>query len=355
MKRFLAMILAMTMTVAMAACGAEPKEPTQDSETKQEQQVEKPKEEQKEEQAEVPQEKTKINMAVLKGPTALGMLDLMEKDEQESASNDYNITLAAAPDEIVGKIVSGELDLAAVPTNLASTLYNKTQGGVKLAALNTMGVLYIMETGDTIHSVEDLRGKTIYATGQGSTPEFALNLILEKNGLKVGEDVTVVYKGEHAEIAPLLASGEAEIALLPQPFVTSVLMQNEKARVALDITEEWDKAVEGQSGLTMGCVVVRSEFAENNKEALDQFLSEYQQSIEKVNSAEGLEHAAELAEKYDVMKAPVAKQAIPKCNLVFEEGEKMQQIAQGFLQVMFEANPKSVGGALPNEDFYYHR
>lgn len=179
--------------------------------------------------------------------------------------------------------------------------------------------------------------------------------MLEKNGLTPGEDVTIVYKDEHAEIAPLLASGEAEIALLPQPFVTSVLTQNSDVRVALDLTEEWDKAVEGQSGLTMGCVVVRSEFAENNKEALDSFLDEYKASVETVTSEEGLSHAAELSEKYDIMKAAVAQQAIPECNIVFVEGDEMQQIASGFLQVLYDANPQSVGGNLPNEDFYYKR
>lgn len=365
-SKLLAMLLAFTMTVSLAACGTT----TQTEESTESQQTEETTEETKseEETTETPAEeteetaeetasaeKTEINLGIISGPTGLGMLDLLEKNENGEAANSYNVTLASAPDEITGKVISGELDIAAVPTNVASTLYNKTEGGVQIAALNTMGVLYVLETGDTIQSVADLAGKTIYATGQGSTPEYALNLVLEKNGLTPGEDVTIVYKDENAEIAPLLASGEAEVALLPQPFVTSVTMQNENVRVALDLTEEWDKAVEGQSGLTMGCVVVRTEFAQNNKEALDSFLEEYKASVETVTSEEGLAHAAELAEHYDILKAAVAQKAIPECNIVFVEGDEMQQIASGFLQVLYDANPQSVGGNLPNDDFYYKR
>ena len=215
--------------------------------------------------------------------------------------------------------------------------------------------MYIVEAGESIQSVADLKGKTIYSTGQGSTPEYALNLVLEKNGLTVGEDVTVVYKTDNSEIAPLLASGEAQVALLPQPFVTSVMGQNETLRVALDMTEEWDKATDGASGLTMGCVVVRTEFAQQNKEALDLFLDEYERSVQTVTSAEGLEHAAQLAEQYNIVKAPVARKAIPACNIVFVQGEQMQQIAGGFLEVLYQANPKSVGGKLPDANFYYNR
>lgn len=372
-KKILATLLALSMTLSLAACGgnstqtgtAQPEQTEQteeassvsdesasDETTAENTETETPADET---EASEPAEKVDINLAALSGPTALGMLDLLEKNENGEAANNYNVTIATAPDEVTGKIISGELDIAAVPTNVASTLYNKTEGQVQIAALNTMGVLYVLETGDTIQSVADLAGKTIYATGQGSTPEYALNLVLEKNGLTPGEDVEIVFAADNAEIAPLLASGEAQVALLPQPFVTSVLTQNENVRVALDLTEEWDKAVNGESGLTMGCVVVRKEFAEQNKEALDRFLDEYKQSVETVTSEEGLAHAAELAEHYNIIKAAVAEKAIPECNIVFVEGDEMQQIAGGFLQVLYDANPQAVGGQLPNDDFYYKR
>ena len=370
-RKILATLLALSMTLSLAACGGNstqtdttaPSEQTEESSsvsdgsasdetTAENTETETPVDET---EASEPAEKVDINLAALSGPTALGMLDLLEKNENGEAANNYNVTIATAPDEVTGKIISGELDIAAVPTNVASTLYNKTEGQVQIAALNTMGVLYVLETGDTIQSVADLAGKTIYATGQGSTPEYALNLVLEKNGLTPGEDVEIVFAADNAEIAPLLASGEAQVALLPQPFVTSVLTQNENVRVALDLTEEWDKAVNGESGLTMGCVVVRKEFAEQNKEALDRFLDEYKQSVETVTSEEGLAHAAELAEHYNIIKAAVAEKAIPECNIVFVEGDEMQQIAGGFLQVLYDANPQAVGGQLPNDDFYYKR
>lgn len=360
LKNILAVLMALSMTLSMAACTGKDKPETQKEEavsTEQsaEQTAEKSDEKTAEKTEPATDESIQIRLAALKGPTALGMVELLEQNEQGESANQYEVTLAGAPDEITGKIISGELDVAAVPTNLASVLYNKTEGQVQLAALNTMGVLYLLEAGDTIHSVADLAGKTIYATGQGSTPEYALNLVLEKNGLTPGEDVTVTYLDEHSEIPPLLASGQAEVALLPQPFVTSVLMQNDKVRVALDLTEEWDHAVDGESGLTMGCVVVRKAFAEEHPEALNRFLDEYRTSVEFVNSTDGLAHAAELAEHFDIMKAAVAQKAIPECNIVFVEGDEMQQLAGGFLQVLMDANPKSVGGKLPDEGFYYKR
>ena len=229
-------------------------------------------------------EKPAVRVAALKGPTAIGMLNLMESSDKGEAANTYTFTLAGAPDEIVGKVATGEVDIAAVPTNLASVLYAKTKGQVQLAALNTLGVLYIVETGDAVHSVADLEGKTIAATGQNATPEYALNLILEKNGLKAGETVTVEYKQEHAEIAPLLASGQVEIALLPQPFVTSLLAQNENVRVALDVTQEWDKAVEGASQLTMGALVVRREFAEKHPDLVVDWLDVYMRGVEMMKN-----------------------------------------------------------------------
>ena len=352
MKRLISMFLAAAMTFSFAACSqnepsaAEPVAPSEPSAP-----VETPAEKPAETPVAEPAERTVINIAGLKGPTSLGMLKLMEGDEADTTANDYEFTLAGAADEIVGKIVSGELDIAAVPTNLGATLYAKTQGGVQVAALNTLGVLYILENGDSIQSIEDLAGKSMVATGQGSTPEYALNLILEKNGL--ADSVSVEYKAEHSEVPPMLLSGEASIALLPQPFVTSVLAQNENIRIALDVTEEWNKAVDGESDLTMGCVIVRKEFAENNKEALDAFLDEYKASVEFVNANPA--EAAQLSEHFDIIKAAVAEKAIPECNIVFIEGDEMQKIASGCLQVLFEANPKSVGGAMPDEAFYYKR
>lgn len=364
-RKAIAFTAAFAMALSMAACGAGANDTPATTEdpiqTKTEQPAEQPEPATEEDSASESTEptssteKTTINIAALKGPTAVGMLQLMENNDAGTAANDYNFTLAGAPDEIVGKIVSGELDIAAVPTNLGATLFNKTKGGVQLAALNTMGVLYILEKGDTIQSVADLEGKTIYATGQGSTPEYALNLVLAANGLTPGENVTIEYKTEHSEIPPLMASGEATIALLPQPFVTSVQMKQSDVRVALDLTKEWDTAVDGKSGLTMGAVIVRKEFAEQNKEAVDQFLDEYKSSTQSATDAQSLEHIADLAAQYDVMAKEIAEKAIPECNIVFVEGDEMQTIASGFFQVLYDANPQSIGGTIPDESFYYKK
>ncbi len=342
MKKVLAWMMTAALMMSLAACTSKKPE---DSQTEPQSSVET-------ESSAALFERENVKIAALKGPTAMGMLQLMELSEQDLTPDQYNFTLAGSPDEILGSIIQGDFDIAAVPTNVAATLYNKTQGEVQIAAINTLGVLYCIENGDTIHSVEDLRGKTIYNLGKGATPEFALNFLLEKNGLNPETDVDVVYKTESTEVASLLQSGEASIALLPQPFVTSVLAQNENLRVALDVTEEWNKVGDG-SMLTMGCIVVQKKFAQEHPEALERFLEAYEESVEFSNDQSTLEQAAQYAEKFGVLKAAMAVKAIPECNIVFEDGDDMKKIAEGFLKVMFEADPASVGGAVPDDAFYY--
>ena len=298
--------------------------------------------------------KTAVHVAGLKGPTGLSMVKLMSDSEAGTAKEDYGFSLVSTPDEIVAKISSGEADIAAVPTNLAATLYNKTSGGVQLAAVTTLGVLYLLTAGDAkIGSVADLKGKTVYATGQGATPEYAIDYILRQNGLEPGKDVTVEYKGEHAELASLVIAGKADIAVLPEPFVTQVLMKNSSAKIALDLTKEWQKAAGDKSVLTMGCLIVRKAFAQQNKAALDTFLDEYKASAEYANS--NVEQTAQLSEKYAIMDAAVAQKAIPNCGIVYLDGAEMKQKIPDFLNVLFEADPKSVGGKLPADDFYYQK
>ena len=301
----------------------------------------------------VAEERATVRVGGLKGPTAMGMVKLMEEDAAGTTANDYEFTLAGSADEINPLLIKGELDIAAVPTNVASVLYNKTEGQVEILALNTLGVLYVVENGNTIQSVENLRGKTIYSTGKGATPEYALNYILGENGLTAGTDVTVEYKSEHSELASLLAAGQADLAVLPQPFVTSVLAKNPDVRIALNLTEEWDKVTEDGSKLTMGALVVRKDFAESNPEAVRNFLKEYQASTQYVTDEANLDDTAALIEQYGIISAAVAKQALPYCNIVCITGEEMRTAAEGFLSILAKANPQSVGGTLPAEDFYY--
>lgn len=350
MKKFITWLLMAAMVVTLTACGSKDNNKTEDS-TQQETKNDSDSKAVSDNTSDSV-EKIDVNIAALKGPTALGMLQMMHNAEEDANPDNYEFTLAGSADEILGKIIQGEFDIAAVPTNVAATLYNKTKGEVQLAALNTLGVLYCVEIGDSVNSVSDLAGKTVYNLGKGATPEFALNYILKQNGLNPETDLTVEYKSEASEVAALMANGEGTIAILPQPFVTSLMMQNENVRVALNITEEWNKVGDG-STLTMGCVVVQRKFAEEQPEALARFLAAYQESVAFTNDEDTLETAAQYAEDFDILKKAAAVKAIPQCNIVFKTGDEMKTIAGGYLQVMYDADPTSVGGALPNDAFYY--
>ena len=342
-RRFLEVAGAGASALALAACGGsnddQPSEPAG--------QVE----EESEEQAEPVQVRT----TALKGPTAMGLVKFMsEVDAGNLADNDYSFTIVASPDEVTPLIAKGETDIAAVPANLASVLYNKTEKGVRVIAINTLGVLYICELGDSVQSVADLKGKTIYASGKGSTPEYGLQYVLEKNGLVVGTDVQIEWKSEHAECVQAIAtsSGDA-VAMLPQPFVTTAQTQNDKIRVALDLTEEWDAVQTGdeKSSMITGVAIVRAAFADENPAAVDAFLAHYAESVDFVN--DNVADGAELVGGYDIVPAAVAEKAIPECNIVCVTGEEMRERLSGYLDVLAEQNPEAVGGAGPGDDFYY--
>ncbi|MGM9974591.1 MAG: ABC transporter substrate-binding protein [Clostridiaceae bacterium] len=291
-----------------------------------------------------------INIGGLKGPTSIGMVKLMEEAKEGKASNNYTFTIAGSADELTPKLVQGELDIAAVPVNLASVLYNNTEGKVQLLAVNTLGVLYLVERGEGVQTVQDLKGKTIIASGKSSTPEYTLNYILKENGLDPEKDVTIEWKSEHTEVVSALAQNKAAVALLPQPFVTVAQSSMEDLRVAVDLTKEWE-ALDNGSQLITGVLVVRREFAEENPEQLKSFLEEYSESTAYVN--ENVEEAAALVEGFDIIKAAVAVKAIPYCNITYMAGGEMKSAVEGFLEVLYNQNPKSVGGKLPQEDFYY--
>jgi NitT/TauT family transport system substrate-binding protein len=295
--------------------------------------------------------RTTFHIASLKGPTTMGMVKLMTDNEAGGTKHEYQFTMYGTADEVVPLLVKGEIDIALLPANLASVLYNKTEGGVQVAAVNTLGVLYIVENGDSIQQIEDLRGKTIYNTGKGTTPEYALNYILMQNGLEPGKDVFVEFKSEATELAVMLEEDKNAIAVLPQPYVTGLQMQNPKVRVALNMSEEWDKVSQDSSMIT-GVVLVNKAFAGENKAAFQEFLKDYQASTIYVN--ENIEEAAVWVEQYGIVaKAPIAVKAIPACNITYIDNEEMKTKVGGYLQVLFEANPESVGGALPQDDFYF--
>ncbi len=282
-----------------------------------------------------------VNIAALKGPTGMGISYLMQED-----SDKYNIELQDAPDVVVGKFVSGEIDIAAVPVNLAATLYNKTEGNVVLLNIDTLGVLYIVENGNTIQSLYDLAGKTIYATGEGATPQFVLDYLLAQNGLT--DQVKVEYVGEHTALAAMLASGEAAIGLLPEPFVSSVLVKNPNARVALDLNQAWEDA--SGTKLVMGVYIASRTFYDEHPDQVKTFLKDYAASVEKVNTAD--DAASVVANLGIVGSEAIAKQAIPRSYIVSITGDEMKSAASAVLNVLFTANPASVGGKLPGDDLY---
>ena len=302
MKKGLAACLALVMCLSLAACGGK------EDETPAEEPV-------------------NVRVAALKGPTAMGMVKLMsdsESAEADTAGNTYEFTLAASADEVSPKLMQGELDIACVPANLASVLYNRTEGGIVTLAVNTLGVLYIVENGNAVASMADLAGKTIVASGKGSTPEYALRYLLTENGIDPDTGVTIDWKSEHSECVDL--------------------------RVALDLTEEWD-ALDNGSALLTGVVVARADFVKEHPAAVSDFLEQYSASVDWVNA--NTADAAELIGGYDIVDAAVAEKALPYCNIVCVTGTEMMDMLSGYLSVLWEQDAESVGGAMPNDDFYY--
>ena len=302
--------------------------------------------------APAPVSKADINIAGLKGPTTMGLVKVYDDNEKGVANNNYTFTVAGSADEITPKLTKGELDIAAIPANLASVLYNKTQGKIKVLGINTLGDVYIVEKGNAIKNLADLKGKTIYATGKGSTPEYALRYILKENGIDPDKDVTIEWKSEPTEVVALLKQGANGVAMLPQPYVTVAQGSVEGLRIAINLNDEWNKLGNDSMFIT-GVVVARTEFLENNKTAVDAFLKEYKASTDYVNK--NVEAAAALIEKVGIVKAPVAQKAIPYCNITYIDGAKMKTALTGYLQVLFDNNPASVGGKLPDDNFYYEK
>lgn len=293
-----------------------------------------------------------VRVGSLKGPTSMGLVFLMEMAEEGKAANSYDFTMVTAADELLPKVISGDVDIALIPANVASVLYNKTQGQISVIDINTLGVLYVVASDDSIQSVEDLKGRTIYMTGKGTTPDYVFQYLLSANGLSES-DVTLEFKSEPTEVAALLKEQPDAIGVLPQPFVTAACAQNEALKIVLDLTKEWDHAQkEGKSRMVTGVTVVRNDFLEEYPDAVDTFLKEHEKSAAYVNDQ--VDQAAELVAKTGIIeKAPVAKKALPYCNITCITGNEMKDALSGYLQVLFDQDPASVGGALPEDGFYY--
>lgn len=338
MKKLISLVLALIMILSMAACSAEPETPVEPENNEPAVPSE------PEEPSEPAFEGAEVKVGMLKGPTGMGAAWLMDQNEQGLTLNSYEFTIAGAADELTGQLIQGGLDIAALPTNAIASLYNKTEGKIVCLGVNTLGVLYILENGESISSIGDLDGKTILASGKGSTAEAVLVHLIAESG--IGADIH--FASEHTEAATLALTGEYDIVMLPEPFVTNVMAKSENFRVALNLSEEW-KNLTGED-MTMGGIAVRKEFLEQNPEAVAEFVEDYAKSIEFTNSEPA--EAGLLIEKYGIAAAAVAESAIPRCNIVWLHGEEYKTVLEKFLTVLFEANPDFVGGKLPAEDFY---
>ncbi len=298
-----------------------------------------------------PQEKDTATVCGLVGPTGVGLADLMRRNDEGTTALNYTVSLATSPEEIVGKITAGEVNFAALPTNLAATLFQKTEGSIQVLALNTGCVLYIVENGDSIHSVADLKGKTILSTGEGANPEFILRYLLAENGLDPDTDVTLNFVAENDELAAALVGGNADIALVPEPLCTTVLSKNATLRIALSIGDEWVKT-KNNAEPYMGCIVINTQYAIDFPGIVEAFISDYKVSVETAQT--DVKTVASLCEKYNIIgSAVIAEQAIPRCALTCICGKDMANALDPYLSVLFAADPKSVGGKLPGEGFYY--
>lgn len=295
-----------------------------------------------------------ITIASLKGPTTMGLVGLMDDAAKGTAAEDYQVTMYASPDEVVPLVAQGGVDIALVPANLGAVLYAKTKdtdAAISVLAVNTLGVLNVIESGDTVKSIADLKGKTVYLTGKGASPEYVLDYLLTQAGLTPGVDVDLQFLSEHTEVVAQLTSTPGSVGLLPQPFVTIAEAKSPALRTALDLTAEWAK-VSPDSQLITGVAVVRNAFAAENPEAVAQFLKDYAASTEWVNAKPA--DAAPLIVAAGIVPDPaLAEKAIPSCYITFVAGAEMKSSLSGYLQVLFNADPKSVGGSMPGDDFYF--
>lgn len=295
-------------------------------------------------------EKSTVRIASMKGPTSIGLVKLYDNASDNKTANNYDYRICGTADEIATGLIKGELDAACVPANLAGVLYNKTEGKIKIAAVNTLGVLYILSKGVDISSVADLKGQTIYTTGQGTTPEYTLRHILSENGIDPDKDVTIEYMSEATEVLQKASAMDSAVVMLPEPFVEVAKTKDSAFETVIDLTKEWEK-IHDDSSIVTGVLVVSEDYASSNENALKTFLEEYKASSE--NATANIEETASLLEKYDIIKTAIATKAIPYCNICFITGDEMVSKVTGYFKVLFDANPDSLGKKLPDNDIFY--
>ena len=344
MKKTLAMLMACAMTAASLA-GCSTANTTQTTAAPETTAAETTAEETSADEA-------ALHIGSLKGPTTMGLVSLMDKASKGESEGSYDFTMVTDASELAAQMVSGDLDIALVPANLAGILYQKTKQGIEVIDINTLGVLYVAAADDSIQSIADLKGKTLYMTGKGTTPDYVLQYLLSANGM-TSDDLTIEYKSEATEVAAVLKEQPDAIGLLPQPFVTVAMAQNENLKMVLNLTEEWEKTQpENGSALVTGVTVCRKDVLADQADAVDTFLKEHEASAAFANA--NVEETAQLvADAGIIEKAPIAAKAIPYCSITYIDGADMQTKVSGYLSVLFDQDPSSIGGQLPDEGFYY--
>ena len=289
-----------------------------------------------------------IKIGVLKGPTGMGAAYLWDKSEQGKTVDKYSFSLETDASVMGGKLISGEYDIAAIPTNAAAALAKKSDGKVQVLAVNTLGTLYVLSKSE-ISSVKELENKTVLTSGQGSAADYVFQYVLKQNGLTPGENITLEYAAEHSEALTKAVKGEADIVMLPEPFVTQLTAKNAEYKICLDLTKEWNACCDGE--LCLGALAVNTAFAQKNADKISRFLTEYKESVDFTNASP--EEAGKIIEKCDILVAAVAQSAIPNCNITCITGAEMKENLISFYQVLFDFNPSAIGGEMPSDSFYY--
>lgn len=345
MKKFFSLLLAAVMLLSVfAACASNEKEPvetTLPTETSEATEAS---------AAEDIDPERLPNLMVMSGPTGVGAAKLMADWKSGAANVVASASVVADNEAVKNALINGDADIAAVATNMAATLANKTDGGIQILAINTLGVLYILEKGDSVQTMADLAGKTVYATGQGANPEYILNYLLTESGVDLAE-VDIQWMTAQ-EITAKMTTEETAICMLPVPAATAVMMKDSGVRQAISLSEVWDSL--GNGALAQGCIVARTEYVEENPESVAAFLAAYEESLSYMMDEANLTDASELVAQFEITaNAQIALKAIPACNLTFVTGAEMKEILLSFYDVLYQADPASVGGCMPAEDFYY--
>lgn len=297
-----------------------------------------------------PVEPAEVHVASLKGPTSIGLASFMGNVDTLELNNTYTFTIATAADEILPAVIKGEVDIALIPANAAAVLYNKTEGGISVIDINTLGVLNVVTGDESIQQFADLAGKTVYMTGKGATPEYAMNFLLNKAG--IADQVTLEFKSEPTEVVQALSADATAVGVLPQPFATAACVKNEALKAVIDLTDVWASSVDDGSQLLTGVTIVRNEFLTEHPEAVAEFIEQQAASVDAANADPA--GVAPLVVAAGIIDAePVAAKAIPSCHLVCITGAEMQSALSGYLQTLFYSDPASVGGALPTDSFYF--